>query len=167
METIKTGDVVTIKPHPAASRPTDGKPWEVLSSKDGALFLRLVGGTSHDTCGASTAAVESVYRLAPFALTRTTSELVAGDRIRIQETDSRNYCIPFSEAHPGTVETVVSVEPWMLTGGNHAGEQARAGRGKNSPLLFTVKTDAGSLNAATLDRVWTLANDEIKTEKGL
>lgn len=159
METITAGDIVTIKAHPAMARPTDGKPWEVIGNKGGALFLRLVGGASHDTCGASVSAVTSVYRLAPFALTRATSELVAGDRIRVQETDSRNYLIPFSDAHPGHVETVVSVEPWILTGGNHAGEQARAGRGKNSPLLFTVKTDAGTLNAATLTQVWTLAND--------
>lgn len=57
MVTINAGDIVTIKPHPAAAMPNDGKPWEVISNKNGALFLRLVDGTPRDTCGALSTAV--------------------------------------------------------------------------------------------------------------
>lgn len=58
----------------------------------------------------------------------TTLNLSEGDRIHFPATLN-------SKAFYGTV---ISVEPWMLTAGPRAGEQARQGRGKNGPLLYTV-----------------------------
>ena len=96
--------------------------------------------------------------------TKTTETLVPGDKVRWQTaTTDKGILLPLSEEHPGEVITVLGVEPWILTAGPKAGQQARQGRAKNSPLLFKIAIsdeDARRINArpaATADQAWVVA----------
>ena len=73
-------------------------------------------------------------------VTPTTLDLTPGTRVAVR---------PALNA-PGIEATVEAVEPWMLTAGPNAGTQARQGRGKNAPLLYTVKLCAITITAPSL-----------------
>jgi hypothetical protein len=47
--------------------------------------------------------------------------------------------LPASLNAPAYRGTVDAVEPWILTAGPKAGQQATGGRGKNAPKLWTVR----------------------------
>lgn len=69
----------------------------------------------------------------------TTLNLREGDRVHFPATlNSRGFC-----------GTVVSVEPWILSAGPHAGEQARQGRGDKSLLWTVILTDVETFGTTT------------------
>lgn len=99
------------------------------------------------------------------AATKVTADLVPGDRIRYQTArTAKNILLPFSETHPGEVITVLGVEPWILTAGPYAGQQAAPGRRGNTgaPLFHIVISDedAARIEGRPVGRAdwpWTLA----------
>ena len=95
--------------------------------------------------------------------TKTTAELVPGDRVVFHDLDERRFLLPIDEDHPGPTVTILAVKPWMLTAGPRAGQQATDRRGKNGKPMYTLVTSeederrSGGMYAGTLDREWTIA----------
>lgn len=84
----------------------------------------------------------------------TVSALTPGTGVIIADLGPRGLWLPITEEHPGTLEVVVAVEPWILTRGPKAGQQAMRGR---APLL-TVTMTSGRKYSCTADAaIWTLA----------
>lgn len=95
--------------------------------------------------------------------TKTTAELVPGDRIIFPDVNERRIVLPISEEHPGTTITVQDVRPWMLTAGPYAGQQARRGRRNTGLPLFEIvlseadTTRLGGRPSATAEQAWQVA----------
>lgn len=72
--------------------------------------------------------------------------------------------VPAALNAPAIKATVESVEPWILTAGPNAGTQARQGRGKTAPLLFTVKLCAVTVTAPSLRPLAPGSADEVAAD---
>lgn len=83
--------------------------------------------------------------------TKRTLELQPGDVVLVHHADARGYVLA-----SGDWDEVEHVEPWMLTRGPYAGQQARNGRGNTGDPLYTVRTRGGALHARTADDIWNL-----------